>query len=85
MEKANAHVPIEQFGFILVHPESTVEEIDSLIENYNYAKQAYKKSQEPRDLTAPFKLGEVKTENGHTYEAVMNEGEGKLYWLIKKS
>lgn len=81
MEKAKAHVPIEQYGFIEVLPDTNQDEIDSLIGNYIYAKQAFKKSQEPKDLNAPVKLGQNMTEGSHGYTAVYNEKTKELYWL----
>ena len=84
MEKAKGHVPIEQYGFIEIFSDTTQEEIDSLIENYNYSKTVFNKSQELKDPNAPVKLGEKMIENGHTYEAVRNEETKELYWLIKK-
>lgn len=81
MEKAKAHVPIEQYGFLEIYPETTHEEIDLLIENYNYSKVVFRKSQEPKESNAPVKFGQKMTEGSHNYTAVRNEKTKELYWL----
>lgn len=81
MEKAKGHVPIEQYGFIEIYPDTTPEEIKDLIEGYNLAKSEFKKSQETKDLNAPTKLGQKMTEGSHGYTAVRNEKTKELYWL----
>jgi len=79
--KGKAHIPICQFGFI----ELEIKEEDSLetiLTNFDEVMVSWKAMHAPKN-SEPKVLGETMTENGHTYKAVMNEREKKLYWLIE--
>jgi len=79
--KGKAHIPICQFGFLDLEIDETKTDEEVLVWFNDILIKA-------KDLTKPKSnkpkfLGQKMTENGHVYEAVMNESKKELYWLVQ--
>lgn len=77
------HVPTTQYGYIEKEYSFVGDEdFDRImIKDFKRISDLWKS---PKTDKSPTILGETMVENGHIYEASMNEATKKLYWLIKK-
>jgi len=84
---AKSHIPVEQYGFIELEYSFVDGNLDDfhklIIDEYNLIQGRFKLVRKPKS-SAPTELGETMVENGHTFKAVMNEKDQKLYWLIDR-